>query len=57
MTTKNVLSRFSLDTLRDLPDIEALEDAGLLDKARFVEGGFPLPSGSDDDAAADRDDN
>jgi chromosome segregation and condensation protein ScpB len=30
VTTKTFLSHFSLDTLRDLPDFEALEDAGLL---------------------------
>lgn len=31
VTTKHFLSAFGLDTLRDLPDVEALEDAGLLD--------------------------
>jgi len=30
VTTKHFLSAFGLDTLRDLPDMEALEDAGLL---------------------------
>jgi chromosome segregation and condensation protein ScpB len=30
VTTKHFLSAFGLQTLRDLPDIEALEDAGLL---------------------------
>jgi segregation and condensation protein B len=30
VTTKAFLSHFSLDTLRDLPDIEALEEAGLI---------------------------
>lgn len=30
VTTKGFLGHFGLDTLRDLPDIEALEDAGLL---------------------------
>ncbi|RVC58387.1 SMC-Scp complex subunit ScpB, partial [Mesorhizobium sp. M2A.F.Ca.ET.046.02.1.1] len=30
VTTKNFLSQFGLDTLRQLPDFEALEDAGLL---------------------------
>ncbi|CDX20479.1 hypothetical protein MPLB_1870033 [Mesorhizobium sp. ORS 3324] len=28
VTTKNFLSQFGLDTLRQLPDFEALEDAG-----------------------------
>ena len=32
VTTKHFLSAFGLDTLRDLPDIEALEDAGLLSR-------------------------
>ena len=30
VTTKKFLEQFGLDTLRDLPDLEALEDAGLL---------------------------
>ncbi|RUW90239.1 SMC-Scp complex subunit ScpB [Mesorhizobium sp. M7A.F.Ca.US.010.02.1.1] len=30
VTTKSFLKHFGLDTLRDLPDLEALEDAGLL---------------------------
>ncbi len=32
LTTKHFLSAFGLETLRDLPDIEALEDAGLLSR-------------------------
>jgi segregation and condensation protein B len=32
VTTKHFLSAFGLETLRDLPDIEALEDAGLLSR-------------------------
>ena len=32
VTTKQFLSTFGLQTLRDLPDIEALEDAGLLSR-------------------------
>jgi len=32
VTTKPFLSAFGLQTLRDLPDIEALEDAGLLNR-------------------------
>ena len=32
VTTKHFLSAFSLNTLRDLPDIERLEDAGLLSR-------------------------
>lgn len=30
VTTKHFLAAFGMETLRDLPDIEALEDAGLL---------------------------
>ncbi len=30
VTTRRFLEHFGLDTLRDLPDLEALEDAGLL---------------------------
>ncbi|WP_374566630.1 SMC-Scp complex subunit ScpB [Nitratireductor sp. ZSWI3] len=33
VTTKQFLAAFGLQSLRDLPDIEALEDAGLLSKA------------------------
>ncbi len=32
VTTKNFLSAFGMKTLRDLPNIEALEDAGLLSR-------------------------
>ncbi|WP_246723769.1 SMC-Scp complex subunit ScpB [Rhizobium sp. ARZ01] len=32
VTTKHFLSAFGFETLRDLPDIEALEDAGLLSR-------------------------
>tara|TARA_R110002020_G_scaffold392426_1_gene602690 strand:- start:545 stop:1228 length:684 start_codon:yes stop_codon:yes gene_type:complete len=32
VTTKQFLSAFNMETLRDLPDIEALEDAGLLSR-------------------------
>ncbi|TRC79218.1 segregation and condensation protein B, partial [Mesorhizobium sp. WSM4307] len=50
VTTKNFLSQFGLDTLRQLPDFEALEDAGLLSKEKLLAGGIPadLPSGEDD---------
>lgn len=37
VTTKHFLSGFGMDTLRDLPDIEALEDAGLLSRAAVQE--------------------
>ncbi|MBB6414296.1 hypothetical protein HNQ71_007005 [Mesorhizobium sangaii] len=41
MTTKTFLSQFGLDTLRQLPDFEALEDAGLLSKEKLLAGGIP----------------
>ncbi|TIO80813.1 MAG: SMC-Scp complex subunit ScpB [Mesorhizobium sp.] len=41
VTTKNFLSQFGLDTLRQLPDFEALEDAGLLSKEKLLVGDIP----------------
>ncbi|TIL34564.1 SMC-Scp complex subunit ScpB [Mesorhizobium sp.] len=38
VTTKAFLLQFGFDTLRDLPDIEALEDAGLLSKEKLLAG-------------------
>ncbi|MFG1466668.1 SMC-Scp complex subunit ScpB [Xanthobacter sp. DSM 24535] len=49
VTTRAFLAHFGLDTLRDLPDIEALEDAGLLDTVQLRAGGFPLPGDDEDD--------
>lgn len=37
VTTKHFLSAFGMETLRDLPDIEALEDAGLLSRQAVQE--------------------
>lgn len=42
VTTKEFLSHFGFDTLRDLPDMEALEDAGLLSKEMLLAGDIPL---------------
>ena len=42
VTTKEFLSHFGFDTLRDLPDMEALEDAGLLSKDVLLAGDIPL---------------
>ena len=53
VTTRTFLVHFGLDTLRDLPDIEALEDAGLLDAAQLRAGGFPTILTGDDDADDD----
>ena len=51
VTTKEFLLEFGLDTLRDLPDFEALEDAGLLSKEKLLAGDIPfgLTSGEGDE--------
>ncbi|TGR23138.1 MULTISPECIES: SMC-Scp complex subunit ScpB [unclassified Mesorhizobium] len=51
VTTKSFLSQFGLDTLRQLPDFEALEDAGLLSKEKLLAGDIPvgLPNGEGED--------
>jgi segregation and condensation protein B len=46
VTTKQFLSAFGMATLRDLPDIEALEDAGLLSRKEMVDE--TLPASADD---------
>lgn len=46
VTTKEFLLEFGLDTLRDLPDWEALEDAGLLSKEKLLAGDIPTGVGS-----------
>lgn len=38
VTTKGFLLAFGLETLRDMPDFEALEDAGLLSKDKLLAG-------------------
>ncbi|NGO65755.1 SMC-Scp complex subunit ScpB [Rhizobium daejeonense] len=42
VTTKHFLSAYGFETLRDLPDIEALEDAGLLSRRVDDVEGEPL---------------
>ena len=49
VTTKEFLLEFGLDTLRDLPDFEALEDAGLLSKERLLAGDIPITAGDLED--------
>ena len=44
VTTRQFLSAFGMETLRDLPDIEALEDAGLLSRKEMVDESLPPPS-------------
>ena len=49
VTTKHFLSAFGMETLRDLPDIEALEDAGLLSRAAVQEEVMaPVVEGDDE---------
>jgi segregation and condensation protein B len=51
VTTKQFLSAFGLETLRDLPDIERLEDAGLLSRqAMDLANGFGEAPSEDDGA-------
>lgn len=47
VTTKAFLSHFGLDTLRNLPDHEALEDAGLLSRTSLVDGDIPVAPADD----------
>ena len=49
VTTKLFLSTFGMETLRDLPDMEALEDAGLLSRAALARK-EPFEGASDDEA-------
>ncbi|WP_371878072.1 SMC-Scp complex subunit ScpB [Shinella zoogloeoides] len=51
VTTKSFLSAFGMQTLRDLPDVEALEDAGLLSR-HLAQGEAVVTQG---DADADED--
>lgn len=57
VTTQTFLLEFGLDTLRDLPDREALEDAGLLSKEKLLAGdimpGFADAGDNGADAAID----
>ncbi|MBS7546474.1 SMC-Scp complex subunit ScpB [Ancylobacter oerskovii] len=46
VTTREFLAHFGFDTLRDLPDMDALEDAGLLSKDRLLAGDIPLGLGA-----------
>ena len=54
VTTKDFLLEFGLDTLRDLPDFEALEDAGLLSKEKLLARDIPagLANGEGDEEEA-----
>lgn len=58
VTTKDFLLEFGLDTLRDLPDREALEDAGLLSKEKLLAGDIMpgFSGGEREDIAAEIED-
>lgn len=49
VTTKGFLKHFGLDTLRDLPDLEALEDAGLLNGHGDAATATPFAAMGEDD--------
>lgn len=49
VTTKTFLLEFGLETLRDLPDFEALEDAGLLSRENLLGDGLPGALSLDED--------
>lgn len=53
VTTKDFLLEWGLETLRDLPDFEELEDAGLLSKEKLLAGDIPLSLTGDDDVRAE----
>ncbi|WPE22634.1 Segregation and condensation protein B (plasmid) [Shinella zoogloeoides] len=48
VTTKHFLTAFGMETLRDLPDIEALEDAGLLSRTATAAETDLAPAGDDE---------
>jgi hypothetical protein len=52
VTTKQFLLHIGFNSLRDLPDAEALEDAGLLSKEKLLAGDLPAAL---DDPAGDED--
>jgi segregation and condensation protein B len=55
VTTNEFLVHFGFDSLRDLPDMEKLEEAGLLSKAKMLSGDFPLMFDADAEAESGND--
>lgn len=43
VTSKGFLTQFGFETLQDLPDMEALQDAGLLSREKLLAGDI-MPS-------------
>src|SRR6478735_3481203 len=56
VTTEKFLSVFGLASLRDLPDLEKLEDAGLLTKDTMLAEEIPIGGGDEGEVDAERDD-
>ena len=56
VTTDTFLSVFGLASLRDLPDLEKLEDAGLLSKDTLLAEAMPTGGGEEGEGDAERDD-
>lgn len=58
VTTKHFLSAFGMETLRDLPNVEALEDAGLLNRNTASADELPVvtDNSSDEDEDTSEDD-
>jgi len=48
VTTKHFLTAFGMQTLRDLPDVEALEDAGLLSRKGVQEEALETAGGEEE---------
>jgi segregation and condensation protein B len=57
VTTPAFLSQFGFDTLRDLPDIDQLEEAGLLSRDKLLAGEFPGAMDIGDDQDPEDEDN
>ncbi|MER8944294.1 SMC-Scp complex subunit ScpB [Mesorhizobium sp. M0915] len=55
VTTKDFLLQFGLETLRDLPELEALEDAGLLNRHSPTADAMPIGATTDEDGEGDDD--
>lgn len=49
VTTSHFLSAFGMETLRDLPDLEALEDAGMLSRHALQDEAASADAGSEDE--------
>ncbi|KNY31082.1 SMC-Scp complex subunit ScpB [Agrobacterium genomosp. 3 str. CIP 111-78] len=57
VTTKTFLSQFGLESLRDLPEFEALEDAGLLSRESLLDDEIPVALDEQDEPVDQEADN